>query len=77
MVLSRSFPESIQTRTFPVPWRINFERDNTVAWKTELEKGAKTFCLSLMTRSSSAIEFAPGNDDPRKTNTATNETQLV
>jgi hypothetical protein len=29
--------------TSAMPWRINFQRENTIAWKTELEKGAKTF----------------------------------
>lgn len=37
------FPSGYRLETFPVPWRINFEREKTVAWKTELEKGAKTF----------------------------------
>jgi hypothetical protein len=37
------FPSRYKQKTLPVPWRIKFEKGKTVAWKTELERGAKTF----------------------------------
>lgn len=38
-------PSRYRLETFPVPWKINFEREKMLAWKSELEEGAKTFCF--------------------------------
>ena len=38
-------PSRYRLDTFPGAWKINFDRAKTAAWKTELEKGAKTFCF--------------------------------
>jgi NTE family protein len=38
-------PSRYRSDTFPGAWQITFDREKTATWKTELEKGAKTFCF--------------------------------